>query len=183
MSVIYLLSSLPMLRYTEKPGITVPAFLDTCRSELPASMLEGVTSLLTGRDSNHPFVKRWQEKENILLNAVVNHRARTQGKEAQSWLVETHQSDGYVENMVNEALQQSDPLLREDALNRTRWQVAEELQGSDNLGKNAVYVYAIKLRLATWRAELDQTQGEQSLHNIAQITPDRNAENNSEMEV
>ncbi|MDD2455772.1 MAG: DUF2764 family protein [Kiritimatiellae bacterium] len=171
MSLIYLLSSLPMLKFGADPGITPTGFADVCREQLGAADARAAESLLNGEVSDHPFARAWQDRETILRNAVARHRARLSGADAARWLRHAQGCDSRIENLVEDAFQESDPLQREDELDRIRWTVADEMQGPDPLCKNAVFAYAVKLRVLTRRAERDTKTGTGHFEQLAEIRP------------
>lgn len=153
MSLIYLLSSLPLLTFEAAPPLTVEAFLGACREQLGAADAEAAAALINGSPSRHAFVEAWRDKEAILRNAVARERARAAGLDPARWLRPTAGCDTLVESLVEDAFQESDPLSKEKELDRIRWGVAEELQGPDPLTVRAVLSYAVKLSiLAKWRA-------------------------------
>ena len=48
---------------------------------------------------------------------------------------------------------------REQALDRLRWQLVDEMQGVQPISENVVLAYAVKLRLALRLQSLDETAG------------------------
>ncbi len=171
MSLIYLLSSLPLLKFGSTPGVSLAGFADTCREQLNAADADTVARLLDGETSDHPFARAWQDRETILRNAVARHRARLSGSDPERWLRHAQGCDSRIENLVEDAFQDSDPLEREEELDQIRWTLAEELQGPDPLCKNAVFAYAVKLRILTRRAELDGKAGAANFDKLAEIGP------------
>lgn len=154
MSLIYLLSTLPMLRLDAAAPITPEAFLGSCRAQLSAEDAEAAEALLTGKDSGHPAVRRWRNREAILRNAVCRERARAAGKDASRWLHPTSDCDVRLEHLAEAALQEKDPLAKERALDKARWTAAEEMGGPDPLGISRVFAYAVELALITrWQAK------------------------------
>jgi hypothetical protein len=147
MSLYYLLPSLPMLSMDTAPGLSPEAFLGACREQLSASDASAAEALFRGQPSGHPFVVAWQDKEAILRNAMARERARLTGGDASRWQRPAQGCDSQIESLVEDAFQESDQLKREKALDKIRWQIAEELQGPDPLSVKVAFVYAIKLAL------------------------------------
>lgn len=153
MSLIYLLSSLPMLTFEAAPPLSLDAFLEACREQLGVADAGAVAALVKGTPSGHPFVALWNDKEAILRNAAARERARASGVDADRWLRPTEGCDTVIESLVEDAFQEGDPLARAKALDRVRWWIADDLQGPDPLTSRAVCAYAIKLAiLSRWRA-------------------------------
>lgn len=153
MSRIYLLSTLPMLRRDSAPGITPEAFLAACREQLSAPDAQAVEALLKGTEADHPFVRLWRDRDAILRNTVARERARAAGKDVSKWLRPTQGCDLRLQHLVEAALQEKNPLLKEQALDQARWITAEELAGPDPLSENRIFTYAIQLAIVVrWQA-------------------------------
>ena len=105
MSLIYLLSSLPMLRFGEPAPLTPEAFLAGCRSQLPQREAEAAEALLTGGDAPHPFVRLWRDRDAILRNAMARARAKAAGKDPARWIRPVTGCDLRLERLVEAALQ------------------------------------------------------------------------------
>ncbi len=182
MSLIYLLSSLPMLNLGTEPGITPAGFLEMCREQLDAADVQVVESLLKGETPDHPFVREWQDHMTILRNAVAYKRAQRSGADEGPWMRHSHRVEVWIENLTEEAFQSSDPLQREKELDRICWTIVDELQGPDPLCKNAVFAYAIKLRILARQAEWDTKTGTEHFEQLAEIRPTDGAETDPQAE-
>ena len=68
-------------------------------------------------------------------------------------------ADTRIEPAVNAAFDEINPLRREQALDRLRWQLADEMQGVQPISENVVLAYAVKLRLALRLQSLDAAAG------------------------
>ncbi len=176
MSLIYLLSSLPMLNLGVEPGIKQTGFIEMCREQLDAADVQVIESLLKGETPDHPFAHEWQDRMTILRNAVAYKRAQRSGTDEEPWLRYTHRVEVWIENLVEEAFQNSDPLQREKELDRICWTILNELQGPDPLCKNAIFAYAIKLRILARQAEWDTKTGTEHFEQLAEIRPADGAE-------
>ncbi|HRR33829.1 MAG TPA: DUF2764 family protein [Kiritimatiellia bacterium] len=169
MSVIYLLSSLPMLRLDAPSAVTPEAFLSACRDQLSAADAAAAEALLTGAACDHPFVAAWRDRDTILRNAVARQRARLAGDDASRWLRPASGCDTRIETQVEEAFNQPDPLRREKALDQIRWMIAEELQGPDPLDVKGVFAYAVKLAILARWAALTPEQGQNTFDRLTEI--------------
>jgi len=155
MSLIYLISSLPFLTFDATPALTLEQFEGMCADQLDGRDAQAVRALLGHGASDHPFVSALRDKETILRNSVARRRAarRAEAADSQRWLRPTQGCDSQIENRVDDAFEESDPLSRERELDKIRWIIAEELQGPDPLDKRAVFAYAVKLAiLARWQS-------------------------------
>lgn len=161
MSLIYLLSSLPLLSFDTPPQLSRAKFAEMCRDQLSESDAAVVHALLYGGESEHSFVAAWRDQDAILRNAVARRRARGSGRDASRWLRATAGSDKRIEAGVEDAFQASDPLMKEKALDRLRWRLADELEGYDPLSIGVAFSYAVKLAIAARWTALDAARGQQ----------------------
>ena len=169
MSHYYLISSLPLVSLDQPPQVTAEGFLGLCRAWLGGAAAEAAEALMTGKPSGHPFVKAWRGKDTLLRNVVAKARARAAGTDAEQWLRPAQEEDTQIERLVEDALQQPDPFRTERALDRVRWDVAEEMQGFDLMTIDAVLAYAVKLSLALRWATLDAGRGREVFENLTQL--------------
>ena len=171
MSLIYLVSSLPMLSFESASGPSDGAFLSACRDQLAPGDAAVAEALLAGRPLNHPFAEAWADKETILRNAVARQRARAQGTDPARWLRPTPGCDNSIETAVEDAFQEPSPLKRETALDKLRWTLADELAGPDPLHINALFAYAVKLAVLGHRRALDAARGAQIFESLTSLSP------------
>lgn len=158
-----------MLHFDAAPGMTPAKFSETCHEQLSAADAEAADALLCGRASDHPFVAAWRDKETILRNAIVRERARIAGKDATRWTRPTQGCDLLIENEVEDAYQESDPLKREKELDKVRWLIADELQGPDPLTIEVAFAYAIKLAIITRWSGFNAEQGRKTFDTLTQV--------------
>lgn len=169
MSLIYLISSLPMLSFGAPPGVSPAKFLETCREQLDRADADAAETLLQGGSSAHPFVEAWRDKDTILRNAVAVERARLAGSEASRWLRPARDCDSQIGSLVEDAFQESDPLKREKELDKARWLIVEELQGPDPLDIKVIFAYAVKLAILSRWSALNAEQGRQTFDALTQV--------------
>lgn len=169
MSLIYLLSSLPMLKLDAQPGIAPDTFLASCHDQLSEKNAAAAEALLKSQPCTHPFVEAWSDKEAILRNAVARHRARAAGTDPDRWQRPTRSCDTQIEDGVANAFQETDPVEKEKALDKVRWVIAEELAGPDPLSLATALAYAVKLAIVTrWHA-LDAMRGQQTFDSLTHL--------------
>ena len=78
-----------------------------------------------------------------------------------------------IEQGVAAAFEQPDPLMRERALARLRWQAIEVLQGIQPLAPEVVLAYAVKLRLLTRWTLLDEEIAQARLDALVRLPSTR----------
>lgn len=166
MSLIYLLSSLPTLTFGTPPALTPEAFLEACHEQLNPTDAHAAAALLRGEPCTHPFALAWQDKETILRNAIARLRARRINQEATRWLHTPQGCDSQIESLVEDAFEEPDALKREQALDKARWLIAEELEGPDPLSVKMVFGYAIRLALAIRWTQINVESGQKAFETL-----------------
>lgn len=169
MSLYYLISSLPMLRFDAAPEIHPDAFVGLCHEQLGTADAGAVEALVRNTQSEHAFVTAWRNKEAILRNAVARQRARIAGADSERWLRPVSGCDAQIESYVEDAFQESDPLQREKELDEARWAAVEDLQGYDPLSVNVVFGYAVKLSILVRWSALRAEDGRKAFDTLTQI--------------
>lgn len=169
MSVNYLIASLPPISLDRAPALKAEAFLEACREQLAVPEARAAEALLLGKDSTHPFVRAWRDKETLIRNAVARARGRKLGVDAGRFLRPAEGCDLYLNHLVEEACQAEDPLKRERAIDLARCKAVEELQATDPLDITALFAYAVKLGLALKWASLDTARGKAAFDHLTQV--------------
>jgi hypothetical protein len=166
-----------MLSFDAPPTLSGDSFLAACREQLGETDASVVEALLTGTPSEHLFVAAWRDKDTILRNAVARQRARhAHGADASRWLRPTVGCDTQIESLVEDAFQEGNPLAKEKALDRVRWQVADDLQGPDPLTVRVIFSYAIKLSLLSRWQTLGLEQGRVAFDQLSHVPITLNTE-------
>lgn len=163
MRYTYFAASLPSLVFGAPPPMPLEGFLAACRRMLTAEDMAALDALLEGRPSRSPFVRTWQARDTQLRNATARARAAQLGVE-----VHAHQRDhaGWdvaLERAALDAMGRAHPLEREMELDRVRWRIAEDLSRFRPFGPEAIWAYALKLRIAARWAALDAGEGRRRL--------------------
>ena len=169
MSRYYLISQLPALSMDQPPHITAETFLLSCREQLGPADAGAAEALMTGGPSAHAFVTAWRNKDTLIRNAVAKARARAASTDATQWLHPTQEDDSQIERLVEDAFELPNPLRQERALDKTRWAVAESLQGLDPMDVKVVLAYAVKLSIALRWAALDTKRGQEVFDALTQL--------------
>jgi hypothetical protein len=157
----YLVSSLPYLRFGEKPSTSRAAFLTACAgwlAEADVAVLQAVFENRCPPDSD--IARQWWTGEVELRNAVVRVRAKNRGVDAGRF-IKPH--DGFnvsIEKMVTDAFTRANPLEQEAELDRARWALADELALTAPFGFAGILAFAVKLRIAERWAAMDEAAGQ-----------------------
>jgi len=179
MSCFYLIASLPALTFLQKPSITPETFQALCDAQLNAP--DGLAAALLCRDGApdggsandapaHPFVARWLAREIQLRNAVARARAARRKTDAAGSIRPHTGFDVYIEDAVESAFDLPTPLDREQALDRLRWSLLDELAGVEPFAVPVVLAYAAKLRIAQRWAALNTDDALRRVENALNTT-------------
>ena len=171
----YLVSSLPYLRFGEKPPTSRVEFLTACAgwlTEADVAVLQAVFENRCPPDSD--IARRWWNGEVELRDAVVRVRAKNRGVDAGRF-IKPH--DGFnvsIEKMVTDAFTRANPLEQEAELDRARWALADELALIAPFGFAGILAFAVKLRIAERWAKMDEKTGQDRVEELvaAALTED-----------
>ncbi len=165
---VYLVSSLPFLRFGEKPPLGAEAFRAACVGWLSGDELAQVDALLENREpSEDPAAGVWNA-EVQLRNAVVRVRAKNRGIDAGRFLQPHEGFSVTLEKQVTDAFTRPDPLEQEMDLDRARWMLADELALTDPYGLPGVLAFAVQVRIAERWAQLDEEAGKEKVEELIQ---------------
>lgn len=157
----YLVSSLPYLRFGEKPPMSREAFLSACAGWLSEEEIAVLRAVLENRDPADGGVAQcWWNGEVELRNAVVRVRAKNRGIDPARFIRPHIGFSVSIEKMVTDAFTRANPLEQEAELDRARWALAEELALSEPFGFAGILAFAAKLRIAERWAGLNDAAGQ-----------------------
>ena len=163
----YFASTLPSFAFGAPPPMAPERLLAAAEGNLKAADFAALGALLLDAPSDHPFVVAWRDRDAQLRNAVARARA-TQGADASRWLRAHGGWSAAVESGGAAAFQEPDPLRRDRAIARLRWDQANELAGLDPFSAAAVLAYAVRLSIAADLAKADETAGLARLRRAAE---------------
>ncbi|MCL1888136.1 MAG: DUF2764 domain-containing protein [Kiritimatiellaeota bacterium] len=161
MSLPYLLASLPYLHFDAPAPINAEAFVAACRAQLSEKDAAMAEMLLYGHDDNtgREACATFFEKETLIRNAIARCRSMRRGKDPELATKPASTADVRINNAVDAAFQLADPAARDTALERLRWDIAEEFSGVDPMMLQALFGYAAKLRICLRRTAMTQEAG------------------------
>ncbi len=162
----FLIASLPALALERPPNLDSTVFFERCRSQLSPRryrQLENCGPTPNGSAATAAEAQ-WQAWETYLRNLLILRRVHHSGHEqAQKWL--RHDDDVFpgIVRQVEEAITEDNPLERERALDRMRWQQLNHLAVRHEFDFEALQLYRIRLALAEKWREHDREAGRQAL--------------------
>lgn len=169
MSYHYLVASLPTLSFGAQHPFTSREFFTRCAGVLTTRDLAILEAVQQGRAaSGNPFAEAWTAREIQLRNAVARSRGTRLGIDSRGFQREHAGYDVALAQAVTDALAQPTPLEREQALDRCRWRLADELALHDPFGLGVVLAFAVKLRIAERWAGLTEAAGQRTLDEMIQ---------------
>lgn len=168
MNHYYLVASLPTLVLGEPPPLPPEAILHKCANLLEQSELDELRRVLEGRvgEGVSEFSRRWVRADTQLRNAAARVRAGRLAAEPKRYLREHAGFDTYIEKAVTDAYAKPNPLERELAIDRHRWQMLDEMILTEPFGLAAVLAWALKLRIVTRWAGMEEDAGRQNVADV-----------------
>lgn len=155
----YLVASLPTLELGEPAPLTPDQLLFQCQGVLSPDDWAELSLVLEGRldEATSDFAAWWRNVDTQIRNQVARHRAGILHIEARPY---QRMHSGYevaVEEGVADALPHRQPLDRELALDRCRWNALEERTRLQPFSFEQVLAYALQLRmLDRWTGLTDE---------------------------
>ena len=161
MNQYYLMSQLPSLDGLTDVAplpITLERFLELCEQLLPEKMLNALKGIelvppKDAKKSGYKFIDEWNNFERDLRLALGNVRAEKWGK--------TFECDGFLPSemiqIARAAVEYENPLEAEVFLNGYRIRFLENLRPFDAFCTDAVFYYALKLKIMA-RVKLFDTE-------------------------
>ena len=170
MNQYYLMSQLPSLDGLSDAAplpITMERFLELCEQLLPEKMLKALKgiALVPPKDATktgYKFIDEWNSFERDLRLALGTVRAEKWGK--------TFQNDGFLPSEMMQiarmAVEYENPLEAEVFLNGYRIRFLENLRPYDSFCEDAVFYYAIKLKIMARIKLFDTQKGTEAYQDI-----------------
>ena len=156
---IYFATTLPMLLFESAPPMSLEAFRESARSALSPVQVAVLSALADGTPCAHPFVTTWRTFDTQLHNVVARARAAKLHADAAPYLQPCPELDISVERAIASAFQETNPLRREDALERIRFDKVHELVKFAPLTFDAILAYYLQLSIIHHRAKRNADQG------------------------
>ncbi|MCM8610954.1 DUF2764 family protein [Accumulibacter sp.] len=161
MSYHYLVASLPMLSLDAPPPFSSLDFLSRCHGVLKSSDLAVLEAIVSGSVVvGNAVAATWTARETQTRNLIAQFRAARLGVDPRPFLRDHSGYDVALAQAVTDALAAATPVEREQALDRCRWRIAEELSLADPFGFASILAFAIRLRIAERWARLTEPAGE-----------------------
>jgi hypothetical protein len=160
-SYYYLISSLPLLRWGNRPSLSSAEFLAQCDGELPEQDLAELTgvSLVPRESGRNPAERRWIAWDGYLRNQIARGRARHLHLDVAAQLRDETDAFPTDRKELDEALAQDSPLERERAIDHLRWRRLEDFESGHPFDLDRLVIYRLKLLLFEKWARFDSETG------------------------
>jgi len=166
MSAIFLLSSLPTLELGAEAPFSVEELRRRCEGTRGVN-LNDFDAVVAGYPGLHPFTINYANALTEIKNTTAAMRApkwegeniRVSERFYSNYHVDLHQK-------ITEAMNIQNPLEREIALERARWQIAEELAGVTYFSEAKVYAYLVKLQINNRISGLSEEAGKAAVEDF-----------------
>ncbi len=157
---VYLVSSFPMLCFGDVPPFTVADLRKKCEGMLTEKELDNLDALIEGRDCDDPFVAAFQAHEIQMKNVSGRSRANAWGPEARFSERSFPGYDATFAKMIADAFSKTNPLEKEQDIDRARFWVVDEIAGVGETTMAHVYAFAVKLMICERWARMTEEAGD-----------------------
>jgi hypothetical protein len=144
---IYLISSLPLLHFTQKPPFSFDKFLERCVQLIPEEDEDLLRSLPSGAKNLRqiPVIKAWLDFDTMLRNELVKIRASRRRIDPEKYLRQDSYAGPSIYHIALAAHRNPSVLEGERSLDEARWNYLEELAFGHYFDLSFLIIYAYKL--------------------------------------
>lgn len=158
----YLVASLPYLRFEKKTPVSKDTFLEECRKWLSDQDLKAVRDLDIKqpdiKDGDISLVREWKAFDMALRTALAGIR-----KEGE------HALRKEIPDVVRHILERKDPLSREKAIERVRWDFIEDEEYKYLFDINWLVFYCLKVQILERLATFELEKGKQVFQDLCEV--------------
>lgn len=167
-----LLSSLPMLRMGEAPGISMDEFLSSCSVFIRGEKWDLLCRLNLVPQKNCSFAENtlaaeYYQWENALRNSIARLRAAKLGNNFEQFIRQETEFEISANRSAAAAYAMENPLERERVLDTERWNKIEELELGEIFSFDLVCAYCLKLQIVSKWSTRNQDQAKVNLEQAA----------------
>lgn len=157
-NAVYISASLPFLRFGDTPPFSVSELRSRCENVLSEEELATFDALLNGEPCDDPFVVAYRDHEIQLKNILGHARAASWGQDVRFTERPFRGYDVTFAKMVTDAYAKTNPLEREEDLDKARFWLVEQLAPEEGSLEN-LYAFAIKLKICERWARISSEAG------------------------
>lgn len=168
---VYFISSLPVLRFGQKPPFSCDVFLSKCAEFIPEKDFNLLKNLSdqAGNFKHNTTIKLWLDFEVMLKNELVKVRAGRKKIDPLKYL----RADGYagpsMYHIALAAARNPSPLEGERYLDEARWNYLDELTLGHYFDLDFLIIYAYKLLILGRWERIEQADKEKVVNEIMAV--------------
>lgn len=168
MHYYYLIASLPLLKFGEGLPFPLSHFINRCRQEVTEHHFSELNHLISGNysKSNNHYIKHWGKITSALRNASAVLRAKKLGKQIDLDIRLMEHADQELYQRVAKVFENLNPLTREIALDRLRWDLVKSVFAGDQFAFTAIMSYGLKMQILDRWQSISTEAGEKQLAKI-----------------
>ena len=143
--------------------------------QLVELMEEGFDESTLGQDfyekaaaSKNRFIREYFDFDGRLRNLKVRYLAERLGKNGDDYIVELPESDFEEEKQINDILQDTDFVDREQRMDELKWEKASDIARMDYFNMNAILAFLVKAKTVQRWAELDPVKGQEMFQQLVE---------------
>ncbi len=178
MKYYYLVASLPPVALGDPPPWTPEDFLFHCQGPLSQEDWRELSLIVEDRaaEGESDFAAWWNALDTQMRNIQARFRAARLHIEARPFMRMHAGYDIAAAQAVTDAMTRTQPLERELALDRSRWNALDDRILGDRFGFEEVMAYALRLRLMERWARLSDEEGLQRVETFITDNVDESLE-------
>jgi hypothetical protein len=147
---IYLVSTLPMLRFKTSAPISFERFLQTCARFIPLEDLAVLKEVSISGEYDYtktsaPALKKWHQFDTALRNELVRIRASRGHQDGENYLRRVKYSEPSITHIAISAYRSPSILEAERMLDEARWRALDEFALGHYFDLDFLILYALKL--------------------------------------
>jgi hypothetical protein len=164
-SYYYLISSLPLLRWGNRPPITSDDFLAQCEGQLSETALADLAdvALVPRPAGKHLTERQWIAWDGYMRNAIAQARAHHLHLDATGFLREETDAFPNDRKELEDTFSGENPLERERAIDHLRWRFLDGLEGDHLFDFDRLVIFRLKLLLLEKWDRFDSESGPRNL--------------------
>jgi len=163
------MASLPMIELGDVPPLSMEEFRHRCIGVLDAAELSALDALLDDDctdECDDEFVVAYRAHEIQMKNVSGRLRASAWGPEVRFTEKSFPGYDVAFAKMIQDAFAKSNPMEKEQDIDRARFWLVDSLAGVGEGTVKHVYAYAIKLKICERWARLSESAGDAAVLNV-----------------
>ena len=128
----------------------------------------GVDFYTKAAECKNRFIREYFDFDGRLRNLKVQYLAKRLGKQGEDYLVELPEADFEEAKQIQDILNDSDFVQREQKMDELKWEKASDIARMDYFNMNAILAFMVKAKTVQRWAELDSAKGQEMFKKLVQ---------------